>query len=236
MSDDKDLSSVHEIILDVYKEFRKICEKNNLRFFAISGTTIGAVLWKGIIPWDDDMDIAMPVEDYKKLLKLCSKKIIPNWMGFIEYKWFGLQLYDNRTMFTNVYYLNNPERFSGVSIDVVPLINIPNDKNEQKEFIDDFKRFHKAAIRYDRYNVSEEIKSEKEMCRWRERFLNAYKFGETDFVMDFSDDRYVLKASGFENPLIMKFEDTTIPVSSNYDEDLTIQYGKYKKYPPKKKE
>ena len=54
---------LHKIILEIYDIFKKICEKEGYRYFAISGTTIGAGFWKGIIPWDDDMDIAMPIED-----------------------------------------------------------------------------------------------------------------------------------------------------------------------------
>ncbi len=51
--------------------------------------------------------------------------------------------------------------------------------------------------------------------------------------MDFSDPRYVLYSKGFENPVEMPFENTTIPVSSNWENDLKIQYKNFQKYPPK---
>lgn len=235
MKEYEDLLPIHAIVINLYKKFKKICDENKLRYFAISGTTIGAVLWGNIIPWDDDIDIAMPAEDYKKFLAICKKNKLPEGVGFIEYNWFGLQLYDKGTMLTNVYYLDDPKRFSGVSIDVVPLINIPNSKKEQELFVDNLKTFHEEEMLRDRYGILSKKGSKKEASKQKDDFLDAYKFGETDFVMDFSDDRYVLKAKGFINPIIVKFADTTIPVSSNYDDDLTIQYGKYQKYPPKEK-
>ena len=94
---DVDVKKIHEIVLDVYKEFKKVCEENNIRFFAISGTTLGAVLWNGIIPWDDDIDIAVPAEDYEKLIKLYKKGAFSDNISFNEYIWFGGKLYNNKT-------------------------------------------------------------------------------------------------------------------------------------------
>lgn len=54
-------------ILDVID---KICRDNNLRYSLAYGTLIGAVRHKGFIPWDDDIDLMMPREDYEKLLSV----------------------------------------------------------------------------------------------------------------------------------------------------------------------
>lgn len=60
--------------LALFKEFSKFCKKNNIKYFALGGTLLGAVRHKGFIPWDDDMDLGVPREDYEKLLLLCSKE------------------------------------------------------------------------------------------------------------------------------------------------------------------
>ncbi len=53
--------------LQLLKELKRVCEANKLTFFLAYGTMIGAVRHKGFIPWDDDVDVFMPYEDWIKL-------------------------------------------------------------------------------------------------------------------------------------------------------------------------
>ena len=57
-------------LIKLFKEFIDVCNKNKLRYYAAYGTALGAVRHRGIIPWDDDIDVWMPREDYERFLSL----------------------------------------------------------------------------------------------------------------------------------------------------------------------
>ena len=61
---------VWAVILDLIVEFDSVCRKHNLRYFLDSGSLLGAIRHGGFIPWDDDIDVTMPREDYEKFIRL----------------------------------------------------------------------------------------------------------------------------------------------------------------------
>ena len=61
------------IMLEEVKLLDKVCKENGLTYFLTGGSTLGAVRHQGFIPWDDDMDIALPKKDYYKLLDILRK-------------------------------------------------------------------------------------------------------------------------------------------------------------------
>ena len=69
------LKKLHDEEVKILDEIVRICSKNNLEYFLIGGTLLGAIRHKGFIPWDDDLDIAMPREDYEKFLKIAEQEL-----------------------------------------------------------------------------------------------------------------------------------------------------------------
>ena len=64
-------------LLQMLSWFHTTCVKNNLRYYIIAGTMLGAIRHKGFIPWDDDIDVGMPRIDYERLKQL-SKEVNRN--------------------------------------------------------------------------------------------------------------------------------------------------------------
>lgn len=63
------LSLLQQKQLEVLREFVRVCELLSLRYYLVAGTMLGAVRHHGFIPWDDDIDVAMPRKDYELFLK-----------------------------------------------------------------------------------------------------------------------------------------------------------------------
>lgn len=72
------LRPLWERILEIYEVYRGICERHNLRFYALAGTMLGAVRHGGFIPWDDDLDVMMPIEDYDQFLRFAYDELPPH--------------------------------------------------------------------------------------------------------------------------------------------------------------
>ena len=73
---DKDvLKKLQNVQLEILSDFIDICEKNNLDYFLVFGTALGAVRHKGFIPWDDDVDVGMLREDYNKFLEIAKTQL-----------------------------------------------------------------------------------------------------------------------------------------------------------------
>ena len=70
---DGDLQVVKKIELDILKDIIRVCDILNVEYYCVGGTALGAVKYKGFIPWDDDIDIAMKRKDFDRFIKESPK-------------------------------------------------------------------------------------------------------------------------------------------------------------------
>ncbi len=63
-------ANIQNELLDIMKLFHEFCEKHNIDYSLYGGSCLGAVRHNGFIPWDDDLDVAVDRENYKKLIGL----------------------------------------------------------------------------------------------------------------------------------------------------------------------
>ncbi len=124
--------------LNMLAEIDDICKKYNLTYFAYWGTLIGAVRHQGFIPWDDDIDIALPRPDYTRFLEIASQELsseyyilsseVDGWDNSFSRLIHGDKICWNEEFLTRNY--NCP---FALGIDIFPLDYISSDKREAEE-------------------------------------------------------------------------------------------------------
>ena len=82
---DYGLRPLWDALYEIYAEFAKVCDRHGLRYYAFAGTLLGAIRHKGFIPWDDDLDVAMPRPDYEKFVQI-YKTELPRHLKFVDWK------------------------------------------------------------------------------------------------------------------------------------------------------
>ena len=69
-----DIKEIQKEELNILKETIKFLNKNNIKYYIFYGTLLGAVRHQGFIPWDNDIDIAIPRPEYEKLINILKEK------------------------------------------------------------------------------------------------------------------------------------------------------------------
>lgn len=226
------LSTVQKELLKIYSVVKRLCEKHNISFYAIGGTALGAVRHQGFIPWDDDIDLGIPIDDYNKFIKICKKEL-PSPYVFESLHIFGGKIHNTNTTFLEAQCVfSHTTKCNGIYIDIFPLIGTPNNLAERNSFLEELHQYFIEAFVYDRYpNCSKFSKSK--IDKWRNDILSRYDHSKSEYVTEFATGfDFIKKASGMDHPINMQFENTTVPVMSTYKEDFEIEYGDWHKLPP----
>ena len=137
------IGELHEIELGALKAFVKLCNAYELRYYAIGGTLLGAVRHKGFIPWDDDVDVAMPRKDYDRLIELVksgeAQEVlgedyrIGSWQTDKEFKSYFAKLYATKVEIEEQLLEETTVR-KGYLIDIIPLDGTPDDEFARKVY------------------------------------------------------------------------------------------------------
>ncbi len=159
-SSDKEMASVQAAALEVLQVFQKICKKHNLRYFAIGGTCIGAVRHQGFIPWDDDIDVGMPYEDYLEFMRVAEEEMPDNYSVITpsnckHYLSIISKLQNKNTTFIETLSGEYEDRYSGIYIDIFPVFGLPRDMTDVMKIQLKKKKYHSLNLRM-RFSLSDE--------------------------------------------------------------------------------
>ena len=116
------------IQLKMLSDIHRLCERNQIRYFLVGGTLLGAVRHKGFIPWDDDVDIAMPRNDYQRFLAIAQAELgqtyfVQNFGTDQNYSRYITKIRLNGTSYIEDE-VRHVDMHHGIFIDIFPLDNV----------------------------------------------------------------------------------------------------------------
>ena len=128
----KDLATIQRNELIILKEIKRICDKHQITYYLSSGTLLGAIRHGGFIPWDDDIDIEMPLLDYRRFLKLCETELdnrffLQNYKTDPNDHQAFTKIRMNNTTFMPVHHKHH-HIHHGFWVDVFPVVKLPSQK------------------------------------------------------------------------------------------------------------
>ncbi len=250
--------------LDLLKEFIKVCDKHNLKWFLIGGSTLGAIRHKGFIPWDDDIDLGMPREDYDKFMELQyefegTPFFIQNFKSDPCYIYNYGKLRDSSTTFIENFYKNHRINH-GIWLDIFPIDGISRTMEEPKKLAKKIRFIWlqvwlaylpalRRKVRKETWfkdillNIVAGLFYIFDIAHYRnkrvEKFIRKIPWDEAKMAANcfgFNMKKEAMDANIFKETIRVPFEDIEVNVVKDYDTYLRNIYGGYMTPPPADKQ
>lgn len=127
------LGEYHQYLLKILKEIDRICQKNNIRYFLMYGSLIGAVRHHGFIPWDDDADIVMTREEFYRFRKCCNTELgeefdLVSYEDDEEYNYTFPRMRLKNTTYLIISEISRHGRSAGFFIDIILMDYVPENR------------------------------------------------------------------------------------------------------------
>lgn len=238
-----------EIMVKTLESIDNCCRQNNLKYSLCWGTMIGAIRHHGFIPWDDDIDVMMPREDYNRFLQvyddseygIYTPKKDKNCIQIIT------KIYNKKTC---TYYHNHPKSLFGIWVSIFPYDNAPDENIKEWEKRRTFwmKFYHAKTTRFFTTNSLKKrigkvfLKtlllpfSSFWLYEKVEKCLSAYNGQQTKCISIWPGIIYTqfvyFPKEWFDECIDVDFENTRAKIIKRYDEFLKFRYGDYMTPPP----
>ena len=256
----KELSNaeIKQVLLKELLHFHHFCEEHGLRYFLDSGTLLGAVRHKGFIPWDDDIDVAMPRPDYERLRELYPKHNTAGNYVLHDYRrnpacpYPFLKISDENTL---MLVPGKDDIFPmGLFIDIFPLDGMPETGRAMRRHAKRIKFLRNLSVLSALHTGIKGRSPLKAFLVWLfkrlphgsspgywngriERMALKYPLKGSRYVGDavFGDTNancQAVRAEVYEHPMPVEFEGHQLWGMEDYDQYLTVCYGDYMTPPP----
>ncbi len=249
------MNELQKVELDILKAFLSVCDSLGLTYYLVCGTALGAVKYNGFIPWDDDVDVALPREDYETFVKK-APALLPSHL-FLQTTQSdpGCPRIYAKLRHSGTTYIEKAcahrDMHHGVYIDVFPLDGYPRSRVAQ-EWLELKKKLYllkQTTLYHGDYSaktrvlvkVLKALGTEKRMAKIERRFSKAisrYSTRESDVWCNHGNWQgrleYAPRAQ-YGDGAWVEFEGVRVCVPADYDAYLTQKYGNWRaELPPEK--
>lgn len=208
--------------LGLLKQFDKICKENSINYWLDFGTLLGAQRHKGFIPWDDDIDIGMPRDDYEKFIQLFREELPMHPDLYYSFSCNG-----RNKCFIKLRH----KKTNNIFIDIFPYDYAPSMTKEEKAVFSQ-KIAKLIKPKFFKYFKTEEA-TRAHLRKITKKLVNTDEKGSLFWGLDFPH-KWANKVYDYSQIFPLKdilFEDTYFPAPNNPDEVLTSIYGNYMSIP-----
>lgn len=256
----EELRKVGQIQLEIMDEVHRICENHAITYYMIGGTLLGAVRHGGFIPWDLDIDIGMPREEYDRFKAVCQQELKDCYVyldhnSARNYMRPHAMIANKNTRIHIKYDHLNPKTMDlGVYLDIFPLDNAPDDevlRQKQAEALKKIRKFKSFRIPYSysrkawkrcaHYAVSALLSwaPVREINRRQQALMQTYRDQQTRCICSMASQyvysKQCMPREVYGKPVKLAFEGREFYAPERYDEYLTRLYGDYMQLPPVEK-
>lgn len=208
----------------------KLCRKHGLRYWVCGGTLLGTIRHQGFIPWDDDIDIFLPWQDYQRSIGIFEETERFGIIGFATEKnnFFDLfaKVVDKRTVLDED--KGTIRKKNPLWIDVFPLIGLPDDAGERHLFFAGYKELSRR-IWQEFYASNGDADTFSKWFSRQKEYVSKYDFDRAAYVGVLGTVYGERDSTGrrvYDETLRMPFEDIEVNVPGGYQEYLDNLYGK----------
>lgn len=127
------IKRVQEITFEIYKDILAVCKKHDLHVSLSGGSALGAVRHQGFIPWDDDIDIMMPRDDFNQFMHIFNETLgdkyymaCPNAQYSSQYNCIVKVI--NKDTFCSDLFEKQKLFHQGLCVDILPIDYVPDNK------------------------------------------------------------------------------------------------------------